>query len=153
MSRGLPGIVFSASLTLLFSGAKAKAETLGELTQECAQLESYWKTDPPTHQSTTVPNNADAAICFGHIKLFEELTSIIGVVGDPDVSTCSVTQDGKPTGGPRCRLMLGVCTPQGVSYSQLLAVFLAYARSHAAQWHERAGFHFLSALTAAFPCK
>jgi hypothetical protein len=34
-----------------------------------------------------------------------------------------------------------------------LAVFLAYARSHAAQWHESAGFHYIAALTAAFPCK
>lgn len=151
--QALRGIVFSATFTLLFSGAMANAETLGELTQECGQLESYWKTDPPTYQSTTVPNNADAAICFGHIELLVEWIGIIGVIGDPDVSACSITQDGKPTGGPRCRLMLGICMPQGVSYSQVLAVFLAYARSHAAQWHERAGFHFVSALTAAFPCK
>jgi hypothetical protein len=64
MSWVLRSIVFSATLILLFSGAMAKAETLGELTQECGQLEGYWKTNPPTHQSTTVPNNAVAAICF-----------------------------------------------------------------------------------------
>ena len=50
--------------------------------------------------------------------------------------------------------MLGICMPRGVvSYSQVLAVFLAYARSHTAQWHENAGIHYVLALGTAFPCK
>jgi hypothetical protein len=152
MSLVLRRIVFGTTLTLLSSGTLA-AGTLGELTRRCGQLESYWKIDPPTHQSTTIPDTAGAAICFGYMQTFLDLSGLIGVVGDPDVSACRITQEGNLTGGPRCRFMLGICLPDGVSYSQVLAVFLAYARSHAAQWHESAGFHYIAALTAAFPCK
>ena len=45
------------------------------------------------------------------------------------------------------------CLPKGSSYSQVLAVFLAHARSHPAQWHEHAAPQFQLALMTAFPCK
>jgi hypothetical protein len=153
MSQVLCVIIFSVTLTLLSSVAMA-SETLGELTQQCAVLETYWKNDPPRNKEVTIPSNADAAICFGYMQGILGLSGLIGVVGDPDVGACSLAQDGSITGGPRCRAMLGVCLPKaGASYSQTLAVFLAYARSHPAQWHEAAAIHYLLALTAAFPCK
>jgi hypothetical protein len=49
--------------------------------------------------------------------------------------------------------MLGICIPAGVSLTQELAVFLGYARSHVAQWHEEAAFQYWVAMMAAFPCK
>jgi len=52
-----------------------------------------------------------------------------------------------------CRVTLGFCLPRGVRYIQVLAVFLAYARSHAAQWHQDAAPQFQLSLMAAFPCK
>lgn len=154
MFHFLRSIVLITTLTLLFSGAMAKAVTLGELTHNCEQLESYWRINPTKRQSHTIPNDVDGAICIGFMLPFIDLSGLVGVVGDPDVSTCYTTQGGrKLTGGPRCRPMLGICFPEGVSYSQILAVFLAYARNHAAQWHENAGTHYLRALVAAFPCK
>ena len=56
-------------------------------------------------------------------------------------------------GGPLCGHTLGICLPKGSSYSQVLAVFLAHARSHPAQWHEDAAPQFQLALMTAFPCK
>ena len=55
-------------------------------------------------------------------------------------------------GGPLCGHTLGICLPKGSSYSQVLAVFLAHARSHPAQWHEGAANHFQLAMMTAFPC-
>jgi hypothetical protein len=46
-----------------------------------------------------------------------------------------------------------MCIPAGVTFRQGLALFLAYARSHAAQWHDDASPHLLLALMTAFPCK
>jgi hypothetical protein len=52
-----------------------------------------------------------------------------------------------------CHRTLGFCTPKGVSSDQALAVFLAYARSHVAQWHEEAWPHVLNSMVMAFPCE
>jgi hypothetical protein len=39
------------TLTLLFPGQQAKAQTLEELKQNCERLESYWQRDPPSANS------------------------------------------------------------------------------------------------------
>jgi hypothetical protein len=42
--------------------------------------------------------------------------------------------------------------PRVVGFNQILAVFLAYARSKVAQWHEEAASHYRLSLMVAFPC-
>jgi Rap1a immunity proteins len=56
-------------------------------------------------------------------------------------------------GSSQCRSALPYCPPVGVTFDQILAVFLAYSRNHTAQWHEPAWMHYLQAMAAAFPCK
>jgi hypothetical protein len=49
-----------------------------------------------------------------------------------------------------CGHSLGFCLKNGVTYRQVLAVFLAYARSHAPEWHEAAAPSFVWAMIEAF---
>jgi hypothetical protein len=113
-------------LTLLFLGGQAKAKSLGEFKVDCEELENFWRLYPPTKDSTLIPGQAGAAICFGYMDV---------------------------VGGPLCGHTLGICLPKGSSYSQVLAVFLAHTRSHPAQWHEDAAPQFQLAFMTAFPCK
>jgi hypothetical protein len=138
------------SLTTFLS---AEAKTLGELTEECAQLETFWRTKPPTLRQVAVPNQVGPAVCFGYLVAISDLRGLIGVAGTDDAEKCYLTPDRQLAGGPNCRPALGFCYPKGVTISQALAVFLAYARNHTAQWHEEAWLHYISAMIAAFPCK
>jgi Rap1a immunity proteins len=92
---------------------------------------------------------------MGFMEAFIGLAAAIGL---PSASAafrpkCSMTAERKIEGGPLCGHTLGFCLPDGTTFSQVLAVFLAYARSHAAKWHEPAAPHFQSAMIEAFPCR
>jgi len=126
--------ILVVTLTLLFLGGQAKAKSLGELKEECEELENFWRLYPATKDST-IPAQAGAAICFGYMDAIIGLTWRIGIPSAIDPN-CAVTTEGKVVGGPLCGHTLGICLPKGSSYSQVLAVFLAHARSHPAQWHE-----------------
>ena len=129
-------------LTLLFLGGQAKAKSLGELKVDCEELENFWRLYPPTKDSTLIPGQAGAAIRFGYMDaIIIGLGGSIGILSAPDPN-CAVTPEGKVVGGPLCGHTLGICLPKGSSYSQVLAVFLAHARSHPAQWHEDAAPQF-----------
>lgn len=142
------------TLTLLVPGGGAKAQTLEYMMQKCEKLEGFWRLYPPTLQDgAVIPNQGEPAICYGYILAFYGLRGSVGIAGDPANDTCYRTPEGKLAGGPNCRFTLGICIPAGVLFSQELAVFLSYARSHVAQWHEPAWGHYLSAMIAAFPCK
>jgi hypothetical protein len=131
------------TLTLLLPGEGAKAQTtLEQMMQKCETLEGFWRVNPPTPSGYTVPNQAGPAMCYGFMLAVTQLQSIIHYAGD-----CSKGI------GPNCRRALGICFPEGVSYNQILAVFLAYARSHGAQWHYDAGGEFVIVSLGAFPCK
>lgn len=133
------------SLAMLLPGGGATAETTaGEMVQKCTKLESFWQRYPPTPERTPIPNDADAATCYGFILAVQHLSSIIHPMPTNDCSKGI---------GPNCRPILGICFPKNVSSSQILAVFLDYARSHSARWHESAGGHFLIAMLDAFACK
>jgi hypothetical protein len=115
-------------LTLLFTQERATAaETLEQLKQECEDLESYWQRVPPNAGKYTIPNQANAAICFGYLSAISDLTGMI------EGTDCYGPE---PTFGPNCRHTLNICFPKSATTNQALAVFLTYARSHVAQWHE-----------------
>ena len=40
--------IFVVMLTLLFLGGQAKAKSLGELKEDCEELENFWRLYPPT---------------------------------------------------------------------------------------------------------
>ncbi len=140
-------------LALLFSMGRANAVTLEHMKRMCEQLESYWQRDPPTEDGAHVPDQPGAAICYGYMSAVSDLTMLVGGLGVQNMANCYLTPQGKLSGGANCRPTLGICIPKGVSIGQVLAVFLAYARSHVAQWHEGAWTHYLLAMHAAFPCK
>jgi Rap1a immunity proteins len=141
------GVILIVTLMLLFPWGEAKAQgiggTLGSMMNLCLKLESYWQQHPPNWTSgATVPNDPGAAICYGYILGFSDAS---GLVDSP--SDCSKGF------GPNCRPVSHLCIPAGVLFDQALGVFLAYARSHTANWHERLTGHYYAAMIAAFPCK
>jgi hypothetical protein len=141
-------IAVVVTLLALISGAEA--QTLGELTQKCEQLESFWRSYPPTESRTPFPHQGTAGMCLGYMQAFFGLEDLIGLPDDPHPSSCFQTTERKLGGGPKCRRTLGFCFPRGVLLNQVLAVFLAYARGHAAQWHEAASGHLHTSLMVAF---
>jgi hypothetical protein len=132
------------ALTLLFSWERAKAQTLGTLAQYCERLENVWRQNPPESNKYFIPNDAGAATCYGYLAAISGLSAL--------VITLSREECAKGF-GPNCRHALSICFPTDVSFQQVLAVFLAYARSHAPQWHETGWHHVRSAMVQAFPCK
>jgi hypothetical protein len=147
MIRHVARIVVVAGL-FLFSWDGAKAQTLGSLTQQCEKLESFWRQNPSRQPNmVNIPNDADAAICYGYMSAFNGLRSLVVTPADGNKPDCSRGF------GPTCRHTLGICVPGEATFTQGLAVFLAYARSHAPQWHEAAWQHYLTAMSQAFPCK
>jgi Rap1a immunity proteins len=140
--RTISALIISLAM-LLPGGAKAQ-NTAGELMQYCVKLESFWQRDPPTRGHTSIPHDAQTATCYGFILAVVQLSSIIHYMPTNDCSKGI---------GPNCRPALGICFPKNVSEGQILAVFLDYARSHSAQWHEPAGGEFLLAMLGAFACK
>jgi hypothetical protein len=58
-------------LTLLFLGGQAKADNLGELKEECEELENFWRLYPPTEGRMKIPSRVGAAICFGYMEAIE----------------------------------------------------------------------------------
>jgi Rap1a immunity proteins len=70
-----------------------------------------------------------------------------------NISGVNVEHDCSKGWGPGCWPELHVCFPKGATVAQILAVFLADARNHPADWHEPANVHYQNAMMAAFPCK
>lgn len=138
--------VVVVALPFLFSIDVATATTLGELTRRCERLESFWRMHPNPEGKVIFPNQGEPAFCFGYLEAIADLGQSI-----EGPNKCYQTQDGKIGGG--CRTTLGFCIPKGATFTQGLAVFLAYARSHVAQWHEEAWPHVINSLQMAFPCQ
>jgi hypothetical protein len=145
--------VFVVALPLLFSVNIAKAITLGELTRRCEALERFWRVHPSPEGQIAILNQIDPVFCFAYIQGITDLRGLIGFPDNPNPTSCYRTQEGKIGGGWMCHAALGFCLPKGALSTQVLAVFLAHARSHVAQWHEEAWPHFLNAMQIAFPCK
>jgi hypothetical protein len=141
--RTIPALIVPLAVLLPWGAAKAQA-TVEQMMQNCVKLESFWQLYPPTPKRTLIPHEAGAATCYGFILAFAHLGEVIHYTPTGDCSKGI---------GPNCRLALGICFPKGVSLNQILAVFLAYARSHSAQWHDGAGSGFFVAMLDAFACK
>jgi Rap1a immunity proteins len=132
-------------VTLMVGQEAMAAQTLEQMKTNCEELDAYWQHDPPSRKSVSVPNKAGAAICWGY------LTAILDLAGSLLQGSDCVGPETKF--GPNCQHTLNICVPQSATPSQVLAVFLAYARSHAEQWHEGAGPIFHAVLSTTFPCK
>ena len=113
--------------SLIFWQAPVNAQTLGELKDDCEALETSWRLIPQTSKRVPFLSSAGAAICWGYIAAFSQLTLVVSGV-NPDCS--------KGDWGPGCWPALHVCFPHGTTRGQILAVFLADARSHPADWHQ-----------------
>lgn len=140
------GWIVAVALMLLFSLDGARAQTLGALTEYCEKLESFWQKNPPKPDKTPIPLDL-GSVCYGYMTAIGGLSGLI--IGAPSDETADCSKGF----GPNCRHALSICFPKGASHRQALAVFLAYARSHAPQWHEEAWHHVLSSHMQAFPCK
>ena len=139
-------ITLVITLTLWFAErAMADPFTLEQMKQRCEELESYWQRDPPkVGQLINIPNQASAGVCFGYLSAVADLSHLL------EGTSCAGPE---PAFGPNCRHTLNICAPKSATINQALAVFLTYARSHPAQWHEAGWPHFLNSLATAFPCK
>ena len=130
-------------VALLYPAARADAQSLGSLKDGCERLEAFWKQYPPTSNDARIPDDAGGAMCWGYMGAFIQ---VAGVVTDMNAD-CS-----KGRGRPGCWPGLHICYPKGVTPVQILAVFLADARAHPANWHEQANLRYQDAMMAAVPC-
>ena len=115
--------------------------SLGRLTSACELLENQLQT---ANSGRVIVEGAGAGFCSGFIWA---VVSLSHFVADDPKNDCSKGL------GPSCRPVLGICVPGSMSDKQMVDVFLAYARSHTAQWHEEASLHVLKSMQEAFPCK
>jgi hypothetical protein len=131
-------------VALLYPVAPANAQTLGELKAGCERLEAYWQQYPPVSTTVNIPDDSGGASCWGYLGAFFQMANMVSGTGEHDCSK---------GWGPGCWSALHVCFPKGVTPEQMLAVFLADARNHPAEWHEQANIRYWEAMKAAFPCK
>jgi hypothetical protein len=123
----------------LLLGRSAHAEvSLEEMMRKCLLLENFWALKATQDTTGSIPNDG-SAVCFGYLLAFRGLQG--AVVG----SDCVSTQN--------CRRTLQFCMAEQTPDKQILSAFIDYAGNHAAQWHEGAALHYLSAMREAFPCK
>jgi Rap1a immunity proteins len=134
MRRSIAAAIIALVITLIVGQEAMASQTLEEMKQDCEELDAYWQHDPPSGGSFRIPNKAGAAICVGYLAAILDLTGIV---------------EGCPS---NCQRALHICPPKGATLSQVLAVFLAHARSHAEQWHQDASLAILNVLSTTFPC-
>jgi hypothetical protein len=135
--------VLAVTVTVWFLGQPADAEvSLEKMTQNCVLLENFWELNKETNDDIVYPTSG-AAVCFGY------LMAVRGLEGVVNGTYCSRSKDKPSQSCPR----LHFCLLEQISDTQMLAVFLKYAFSHVANWHEGASFHYLNAMQEAFPCK
>ena len=102
-----------------------------EMLSACRDLPAARVTDG----GTSIPQNFDSGMCWG---AFGVLQTVIGIVHvDERDKTYS--------------RVLGVCVPSGVTRTQLIAIFVDYAKRNPQRYHEEFFFVVKDALKAAFP--
>ena len=113
----------------------ATALTASQLLTSCETLERTWSIQP--NGSIRFQFN-DGLSCWGDVQAFFDLSY---------VQLKSTDRPNDPFTNP-----LETCPPNGVSLTQLVRMFLQYAREHTADLHYEASMMMMTVLRQKFPC-
>jgi hypothetical protein len=121
--------LFVAALVLLSLASPACATTGTELLQWCEALERGIRLDG---EQVQIPQNPLALQCWGYMKAVQDFGATLEDDGNYPIT--------------------GACAPEDTTLTQLIRVFLTYARAHPDELSDRASFVVLRALRNAFSC-
>jgi hypothetical protein len=128
-----------AALAALASatGAQAAPLTMGQLMVRCNQLE-VTSGNQAKLKSAMTGDVLDAGKCWGHLAAYLDLATV--ELLDPDL--------------PNAVHPLGACPNRDeLNFTQMVQMFMAYARSHPAQYQKPAAQMVANMLAEKFPCK
>lgn len=118
------------------NGGAATLDTVGGLAEACRNVEAA--PDPhPTFPEVCLKSE-QAFACMGFFKGLDEYQNI---------------RVHYAKSSPFIPFESLYCLPRGVSYEQMVKVFLKWAEEHPEKLHMRAADAVLAALVRAFPCK
>ena len=126
---------FAVVLTTCFLvGSSAHAQrTTGELFAFC---EAYERGARQSGTEVSIPN-MDAAMCFGYFSAVHQLAHFYTI----------------EAGGQKVKMLHAMCLPnKGPNITQLIRMFMAYARANPQEHHLIAVHGVLNAINPAFPC-
>ena len=135
------GLRWLAALTLAWlaqaSGAQAAPLTMGQLMVRCNQLEVTGGNQAKLKSAMT-GDVLDAGKCWGHLEAYLDLATV--ELLDPDL--------------PNAVHPLGACPKRDeLNFTQMVQMFMDYARSHPAQYQKPAAQMVANMLAEKFPCK
>jgi hypothetical protein len=135
------GLRWLAALTLAWlaqaSGAQAAPLTMGQLMVRCNQLE-VTAGNQAKLKSAMTGDVLDAGKCWGHLEAYLDLATV--ELLDPDL--------------PNAVHPLGACPKRDeLNFTQMVQMFMDYARSHPAQYQKPAAQMVANMLAEKFPCK
>ena len=135
------GLRWLAALTLAWlaqaSGAQAAPLTMGQLMVRCNQLE-VTAGNQAKLKSAMTGDVLDAGKCWGHLEAYLDLATV--ELLDPDL--------------PNAVHPLGACPKRDeLNFTQMVQMFMQYARSHPAQYQRPAAQMVANMLAEKFPCK
>jgi hypothetical protein len=122
-------LLFCATLLVVFTVPLTHAETVEEMLSACRPM-----TDAPVSDGTVhLPATYNAGLCWGAFAMVQRVITIAGDVETP------------------IRLF-GVCAPATSTRTQLIAIFVEYAKSNPQRYSEDFADVVFVALRQAFPC-
>ena len=122
------------ALSLVLSSPACARISTGQLLSYCEQLEKNWQFTGDGKVEIR-GGGTDAFRCWSYIEAFYELSYLV-----------LVEEDGTQTHPVKA------CPPKGVSLTQLIRMFLQYARSNPGELHWEASLAMLNLLHKNFPC-
>ena len=128
-----------AALAALASATSAQAAplTMGQLMVRCNQLE-VTSGNQAKLKSAMTGDVLDAGKCWGHLEAYLDLATV--ELLDPEL--------------PNAVHPLGACPNRDdLNFTQMVQMFMAYARSHPAQYQKPAAQMVANMLAEKFPCK
>jgi hypothetical protein len=120
---------FCAALCLLLSAPLAHAQSAGEMLRSCEILQRGMHVEG---SSVFLPPDVDARQCWGFMSAVQQFTTL-------------ADQNGKT--------FLNSCPPADTKLSDVIRIFVDYARSHPDKMNLKAAAVAYNAMADAFPCK
>jgi hypothetical protein len=133
------GLAAAFAIALLAAAEPARASplTMGQLMARCGQLE-VTASNQAKLKSSAIGDVLDAGKCWGHLEAYL------------DLATVELLNPGLPNAVHP----LGSCpNREELNFTQMVQMFLAYARSHPAQYQRPAAQMVANMLAEKFPCK
>jgi hypothetical protein len=117
-------------VALLLCPSVAQGQSAQEMRSACREIAAARVMD----HAVTIPQSFDSGVCWG---AFAVVQTAVGLIDAGDASKLPFFR---------------VCAPKQSTRTQLIAIFVEYARVHPESLHEEFFFVAIAALRTAFPC-